>query len=231
MRTLAIGDIHGMSTCLDALLAAVQPTAEDQVVFLGDYVDRGPDTRGVLDRLIQLQQRWPRTVFLQGNHEIMMREARTGGGDFRNWLSVGGRQALESYGLRIGAANVLDQLPGEHWNFLDARLTRYLETSTHIFVHANAEPGLPLADTGEFMLCWEFLTGPVRHFSGKIVICGHTSQKSGVPLDLGDTICIDTYAHGGGWLTALDVHSLEYWQADVLGRVRSGQLPPRTASA
>ena len=91
-RTLAIGDIHGCLTALDTLLGFVQPTPSDQLIFLGDYVDRGPDSKGVLDRLIELQ-RTGRVVCLRGNHEIMMLGAREGRDDFRFWLAFGGMEA------------------------------------------------------------------------------------------------------------------------------------------
>lgn len=222
MRTLAIGDVHGASAALDALLAAVRPTPDDLLVFLGDYVDRGPDTRGILDRLIALD-RSHRCVFLRGNHELMMTRARHDRGELRMWLSVGGRPALASY----GPAATLADVPAAHWDFLDDRLVDYHETDTHIFVHANLSPGVPLDEQPESMLFWEFLTGPVRHESGKTVVCGHSSQKSGEVLDLGDTVCIDTFAYGGGWLTCLDVDSLRYWQANTLGQTREDWLDPR----
>ncbi|HVK19427.1 MAG TPA: metallophosphoesterase family protein [Fimbriiglobus sp.] len=222
MRTLAIGDVHGASATLDALLAVVRPTPEDLLVFLGDYVDRGPDTRGVLDRLIALEGSH-RCVFLRGNHELMMTRARHDRGELRMWQSVGGRQALASY----GPAATLADVPAAHWDFLDDRLVDYHETGTHIFVHANLFPELSLDEQPEEMLFWEFLGRPVRHVSGKTVVCGHSSQKSGEVLDLGDTICIDTFAYGGGWLTCLDVGSLRYWQANLQGQTREGWLDPR----
>src|SRR5256885_14038851 len=92
MRTLAIGDVHGASAALDALLALVRPTPDDFLVFLGDYVDRGPDTRGVLDRLIALGKSH-RCVFLRGNHELMMTRARHDRSALRLWLAVGGAAA------------------------------------------------------------------------------------------------------------------------------------------
>ena len=79
MRTLAIGDIHGCLAPFEALLDWVKPTAGDTVVLLGDYVDRGPDTKGVLDRLIELRKSGLKLVCLCGNHEILMLEARRGG--------------------------------------------------------------------------------------------------------------------------------------------------------
>src|SRR5690349_9006235 len=96
MRLLAIGDIHGCLTALDALLDAVAPQADDQIVALGDYVDRGPDSRGVLDRLIALHA-GGRVVALRGNHDVMMLEARNGRD--LGWLAVGGKETLLSYGV------------------------------------------------------------------------------------------------------------------------------------
>ena len=74
-RLLAIGDIHGYLDKLRRLLDLVQPTANDKVIFLGDYVDRGPDSRGVLDELIRFGERFPQTIFLRGNHEQMFMDA------------------------------------------------------------------------------------------------------------------------------------------------------------
>jgi serine/threonine protein phosphatase 1 len=230
MRTLAIGDIHGMSSSLDALLTAVQLTPEDQLILLGDYVDRGPDSKGVIDRLIALKKRF-NVICLRGNHEWMMLRAREGRDDFRNWFSVGGSQALASYAARPGMMGNLENVPAEHWAFLERELVAFHETSRHIFVHANLSPGLSPKDESEEMLCWEFLSKGVNHFSGKLVVCGHTSQKTGLPKDFGDTICIDTHAYAGGWLTCLDVDTLQYWQVDVLGRVREDKLPPRKVKA
>ena len=221
MRTLAIGDIHGMSGALDALMDAVAPTADDVLVFLGDYVDRGPDSKGVLDRLIAWSQKY-QMVCLRGNHELMMMAARDGRDDLRMWLSVGGAEALASYGT-AGRATLAD-VPEEHWTFLEERCGDYFETDTHIFVHANLHPGVELADQPDSMLFWEFLNNPINHKSGKVVICGHTSQKSGEPLVWKSTVCIDTYAYGGGWLTGLDVGTRTYWQADARGQVRTGKL-------
>lgn len=223
MRTLAIGDIHGCSAALEWLLEAVKATSADRLVFLGDYVDRGPDSAGVLDQLIEFSEECPHAIFLRGNHELMMTRARTDRAERSMWQSVGGKQCLASY----GPTATLTDVTAAHWYFLDRTCRDYFETDTHLFFHANLDPELPLADQNETMLFWEFLTGPIHHDSGKLAICGHTSQKSGEILDLGDTICIDTFAHGGGWLTCLDVDSMRFWQARQSGETRSDWLEPR----
>ncbi|MBX9623866.1 MAG: serine/threonine protein phosphatase [Gemmataceae bacterium] len=223
MRVLAIGDIHGCLGPLDALLDWVAPAADDLVVTLGDYVDRGPDTRGVLDRLVGLKRAGRRVVCLRGNHELMMLAARNGRSDLRMWLAVGGVQALTSYtpGSEL-RADALAAVPAEHWVFLEYDLVPHFETDTHIFVHAGVYPDYGLADQPENMLYWEFLPEAMRHHSGKTVICGHTSQKTGEPKVIPGAVCIDTHCHGGGWLTCLEAGTGRYWQANLHGDRREG---------
>lgn len=225
MRILAIGDIHGCSGILDDLLRAVRPLPTDHLVFLGDYVDRGPDSRGVLDRLISLREEL-NVVCLRGNHELMMTRARRDKSEFKMWYAVGGMQALASYGKSPGRMGTIDDVPAAHWKFLEGDCVDYFESEQHIFAHAGVEPGSPMDEQDEGHLFWEFLDhdSPPRHVSGKTVICGHTSQRSGEILDCESTICIDTFAYGGGWLTCLDVDSRKYWQANLLGKVRTGNL-------
>ena len=214
-RTIAIGDIHGCSAALDALLDAIRPRPEDIIVTLGDYINRGPDSRGVLDRLIKLSKQC-RLIPLLGNHDQMLLEARSGHHP-TTWLGMGGIVTLDSY----GAGRDLDLLPDDHFEFLESCLD-YYETDTHIFVHANYFPDIPMVEQHVGMLRWESLRDmtPGPHESGKTVIAGHTSQKGGEILDLGHLVCIDTYCHGGGWLTALDVRTGEVWKADQSGEVR-----------
>ncbi|MCZ2343556.1 MAG: serine/threonine protein phosphatase [Bacteroidales bacterium] len=223
MRTLAIGDIHGCSVALDALLQVVQPAPQDQLIFLGDYVDRGPDTKGVLDRLLGLRVSHPRTIFLRGNHEIMMNHARQNRGLRADWLSVGGDRALMSYSAD-GSPAGFDEVPHEHWEFLTTGLRDWYETPSHIFVHANLDADLPLEEQFEDMLFWTFLSGPIRHVSGKTVIVGHSSVPGGRPRDHGCTVCIDTGVYKSGWLTCLDVNTDRYWQANQIGETRTGRL-------
>jgi serine/threonine protein phosphatase 1 len=224
MRVLVIGDIHGCLGPLDDLLAWVKPEPDDVLIMLGDYVDRGPDTRGVLDRLIALKKTRP-VICLRGNHEIMMVDALRGGRSEKSmWLSVGGVQALGSYGRSPGKTGTLDDVPPEHWQFLQNELVDYHESDLFIFVHAGVYTDTPLDEQPDNMLFWEFLPEAMRHYSKKTVICGHTSQKSGVPKVVPGAVCIDTYAHGGGWLTCLDAISARYWQVDMLGRTREGRV-------
>src|SRR5439155_23128262 len=113
MRTLVIGDIHGCSRAFDTLLAAVQPSPDDQVITLGDYVDRGPDSAGVLQRILALEKTCHLTALL-GNHERMMVDARDNQSAYHAWLASGGKAALASYGLSGDAATLAD-IPESHW--------------------------------------------------------------------------------------------------------------------
>jgi serine/threonine protein phosphatase 1 len=213
-RTIAIGDIHGCRVALDAVLAAVELRPDDTLVTLGDYIDRGPDSRGVIERLLRLRSQ-VKLVTLKGNHEAMLLNALDGK-DASAWLEFGGSGTLASYGGDI--ANV----PAEHRPFFHDLLP-YYETERHIFVHANYAADIPLDEQPDYLLYWEHLSPwfcPPRHESGKTAIVGHTAQRSGEVLDLGHIVCIDTYCHGGGWLTALDVESGKIWQADRNGTLR-----------
>jgi serine/threonine protein phosphatase 1 len=224
MRVLAVGDIHGCSRALDAVLAAAAPAPDDLLVALGDYVDRGPDTRGVLDRLIPLHAAG-RLVPLLGNHDALMLDARENYFACRGWLNCGGRAALASYGMAEPEQIDLDHIPEAHWRFLERNCLRWYETAAHFFVHANVDPDVPLAEQSDDLLLWEKLAKPVVHISGKVMVCGHTPQRGGRPLDWGRTVCIDTGVYlDGGWLTCLDVASDRYWQANQQGEVREGRL-------
>ncbi len=217
-RTIAIGDVHGCSTALAALIDAFAPGPEDVVVSLGDYIDRGPDSRGVLDRLIDLRTRC-RLIPLLGNHDQLLLDVRAGRYPLQWLLDIGGVSTLNSYGPGLD----LSLIPEGHYEFLEGCLDSY-ETDTHIFVHANYDPYLPMDEQPVSLLRWESLrdTTPGPHHSGKTVIVGHTSQRSGEILDLGHLVCIDTFCHGGGWLTALDVDTARVWQTNRRGALRRG---------
>lgn len=213
-RVIAIGDVHGCSRALRCLLDAIRPTEDDLLIPLGDYIDRGPDSRGVVQTWIDLIDRC-QVMPLLGNHEQMLLEA-CGSPEIREiWLQCGGAETLESYG------GALANIPADHLIFLRG-LRRYFETETHIFVHANYDPQLTLAQQPDDLLLWEHLVRsiPLPHCSGKTAVVGHTPQGTCEILDLGHVICIDTYCVGGGWLTALDVTRGTVWQANRLGDLR-----------
>lgn len=215
-RTIAIGDIHGHAAALAALVAAIQPQPDDTLVFLGDYVDRGPDSRGVLSQLIELSQRLT-VVALMGNHEETMLAARKRPSNLDFWLSpaCGGLATLESY----GPAQDFSLIPAQHFRFLEG-LRRYHETDTHFFIHANYAPNWRLEQHDSRTALWLDLNNcPGPHYTGKTAIVGHTPQADGLILDLGYLKCIDTGCGFGGLLTALDVASGRTWQADEAGRV------------
>ena len=220
-RVIAIGDIHGFSAALDAVLAEIAPTADDLVVTLGDYIDRGPDSRGVIDRLLALREQ-TELVPILGNHEEMLLAILDGHrymlGD---WLAFGGLATLNSYETENPA-----DIPEEHVAFLRTCVP-LLELAKHFFVHASYLPRKPLAKQPAEVLRWESLRErlPKPHRSGKTCICGHTSQRTGDVLNEGHLVCIDTWVYGEGWLTAFDVSSGHVWQADQRGRLRSEHDP------
>jgi serine/threonine protein phosphatase 1 len=214
-RTIAVGDIHGCSKALDALIEVIAPTPEDRLVMLGDYIDRGPDSRGVIERLLELQQRC-QLVPLMGNHELMFFRAQETITELFFWLNYGGQQTVDSYG------GDLEAMPPPHLDFL-RRCRPFYETERHIFVHANYEYDVPLEAQRSTVLFWTHLNQrvPPRHISGKTVILGHTPQTNGEILHLGHLICLDTFCCGGAWLTAMDVDTQRLWQANREGELRA----------
>ncbi len=220
MRIIAVGDIHGCYQAWLALAEAVPFAVYDVLVTLGDHVDRGPNSREVIDSLIEWGKEH-RVICLRGNHEVLMLDALKDRFGLRPWLEVGGMATMESY---RGTGNGMGAVPPEHREFLEATVP-WWETESHIFVHASVNPSLPMEQQTEPDLFWkrvDFTAPP--HLSGKRVICGHSAHKDGVPKSNGHTTCIDTWAYGGGWLTALDVSTGAYWQARESGEVRRGML-------
>lgn len=217
-RTIAIGDVHGCAAALAGLLDQIEPRADDTLVMLGDCVDRGPDSRGVIDELLVLREQC-QLVPLMGNHEEMMLNHLDGRAQLDNWLLCGGQAVLDSY----VTANGEKTIPCEHLDFIRT-WGDYWETDSHFFAHGAYHPGQPLAHQRWNHWRWYSLRDgiPEPHVSGKIAVVGHTSQRSGEILDVGHLVCIDTYCYGGGWLTALEPATGQVWQTDRLGRPRTG---------
>lgn len=221
MRTFAIGDIHGCDTALVTLLKEVGPAKDDLLIFLGDYIDRGPASRAVIELLIEQSQRTP-CVFLRGNHEVMILEGRRDPLKASLWQSYGGLDMLESYGGAF-EKDWWTKIPHAHWRFLQETVRAH-EDPKNIFVHAFLHADLDVNDQPDSLIMWNYFDGIRPHKSGKRVICGHTPQRSGMIKDLGYAVCVDTGAATGGWLSALEVGSGEFVQSNQQGEVRRGKL-------
>jgi diadenosine tetraphosphatase ApaH/serine/threonine PP2A family protein phosphatase len=215
-RIYAIGDIHGRLDLLERVIAAICRDVEQHgpavlTVTVGDYIDRGPQSRGVLDRLIE--NPFPTSyVALKGNHEALLEAflADPGLGPF--WARQGGLETLQSYGVTIGplaseaefvdaARQLRTALPAAHVQFLRSLKTSFTY-GQHFFCHAGVRPGLPLDRQSEEDLLWirdEFLVSPANF--GKIVVHGHTPAAE--PKVLANRIGIDTGAFATGRLTCI----------------------------
>ncbi len=214
-RTIVIGDIHGCLDAFNALIAAVAPTPEDTIVTVGDYVDRGPNSKGVIDRLLELEQTH-HLVALRGNHEDMMLEVLEGHVPPFQWLNHGGVETMDSYGF-VGD---LGCVPSSHREFL-RRIPSYFENETHFVVHANYDPDLPLEEQPDDLLRWIKLSQsvPGPHQNGKRAVVGHTHDREGRIFELPHLICIDTYCYGGRWLTAIELETGRVWQSTPTGEL------------
>jgi serine/threonine protein phosphatase 1 len=214
-RIFAIGDIHGCAEKLNTLLERLPPGWErDTLVFLGDFIDRGPDSKQVIATLCRLRQQGIKVVGLLGNHEYLLREYQHSGDPLLlPYLRANGIEAtLKSYGAvtQRGLAD-LSFMPPAHRDFM-ASLLPYWETESFIFVHAGIMPGLPLAAHDLPTLCekrGEFLTTEIQ--VGKRVIFGHTPFAT--PLVTPTKIGIDTGAVYGNLLTAVELPDVRFYHA------------------
>jgi serine/threonine protein phosphatase 1 len=175
-RLFAIGDIHGCSTALRTLIEAIDPHPEDTVVILSDFIDWGLDSKGVVYQLVALSARC-RLITLLGNHEEMLLNALESKSEFRYWLKFGANETLKSCSPH---STDLSVIPSVHVRFIRG-CRDYFETETHIFVHANYDPDLPMNQISVTKLRWEALDLiQLRpHCSGKTVVAGHTPQADG----------------------------------------------------
>ena len=155
-RLLAIGDIHGCARALDALLGAIKPQADDVVVFLGDYVDRGPDSRKVIARLMGgLSHEGWRLICLKGNHEdIMWQTCRRKVPDCGWWLDNGGGATLISYGQNEGDQADVTVVLEEHLKWIERLPLMYVDKH-RIFVHAGVNPNYPLDEQDLQDVIWK----------------------------------------------------------------------------
>jgi serine/threonine protein phosphatase 1 len=209
-RIFAIGDIHGCYDPLVRLLGRIPiDWTRDRLVFMGDYIDRGPQSFEVIEHLIELQKRHPETVFLKGNHEQMLADYLSGK-DRMTYLYNGGQQTLDSY-LRNSSAPGRYPIPEAHLRFFES-LQLMFETENYIFVHAGLRKGQPLENQRPEDLLWireNFVD--TRHSFGKRVVFGHTPFDE--PRVEPNKIGIDTGAVYGNKLTCVQLPEEEFFFA------------------
>lgn len=204
MGLIAIGDIHGCRKTFDALMDELAPATDDHLVFVGDYIDRGPDSKGVIDRMLEIRETY-RCTFLRGNHERFMLDYLDDG-TFNLWSANGGVSTVRSY--TDGRAQL--NIPDEHAEFV--RSTElYYQTDDFFFVHAGLKPNLTIEENldrfGEDVFLWERGHMKADSFAWeKPVVCGHTPQAE--PINREKLLAIDTgcvyHMHPGlGRLTAV----------------------------
>jgi serine/threonine protein phosphatase 1 len=225
-RAYAIGDIHGRLDLLDELLDRIE--ADDRsrapanvtIIFLGDLIDRGPQSAQVVERLRRYRPPFAKTVFLMGNHEeVLLRIVGGETGIVADWLRFGGAECIRSYGIDptdlqyrspSEVPRMLRQaIPKEHLKFVSG----FVDTASlgnYLFVHAGIRPGVPLSHQLPQDLRWirlPFLEDETDH--GRIVVHGHTITDS---VDIrANRIGVDTGAYRSGVLTALGVESDDRW--------------------
>jgi len=200
-RTYALSDIHGCLSKLEGLVAQCRADAKDEsakFVFLGDYIDRGPDTRGVVEYMMDFQARQPgRVICLCGNHEDLALAAVFDHLEITQWMVNGGDAALHSYGVATPA-----EIPKKHVDWMRALPTHH-DDGQRFFVHAGVNPSRPLDRQDRRDMLWmrePFLSD--RRDYGRFIVHGHTPQKGGQPDLRSNRVNIDTAAVLGGPLTA-----------------------------
>ncbi len=208
-KIFAVGDIHGMVKNLERLLSRIPFDFEkDLLVFLGDYIDRGPYSREVVELLLDISSKTDNIVCLKGNHEQMLLDFLNGA-DPVLYFWNGGRNTIESYGfLETPDGKYKVFIPEDHLSFFN-NLPIYLETESYIFVHAGLRPGVPLRNQTEEDLLWirhEFIYSNENF--GKKVIFGHTPFYA--PFVMENKIGIDTGAVYGRYLTCVQLPDEEF---------------------
>jgi len=217
-RIYAIGDIHGRYDLLRALLdrigehsEALPPAQSLHIVFLGDLVDRGPDSAKVVEFLYDLEQRTDQVIVLMGNHEEAMVQSIDGDASvLQRWLGVGGAETLQSYGLRLPSQRddwrqyiryLQSSLPAQQMRWL-RNLPLTAQSGDYFFCHAGIRPGVPLSRQARSDLLWirdDFVDDAAEH--GAVIVHGHTIERSVTMRP--NRIGIDTGAYCHGVLTAL----------------------------
>jgi serine/threonine protein phosphatase 1 len=225
-RAYAIGDVHGRLDLLEDLLARIEDDhrsrgdAKAYLIFLGDLVDRGPDSRGVIERLLDRPPGFARNIFLKGNHEEFFLGALDGDlAMLQNWLAYGGTECCESYGISGGwlvnaappeiLSRLVATVPPAHRTFLGGMADTF-RFGDYLFVHAGIRPGVPLESQSSTDLRWireGFLDDRTDH--GVTVVHGHTIVEE--VEEHPNRIAIDTGAYRSGVLTAIGLEGDQRW--------------------
>ena len=207
-RVFAVGDIHG---CLDKLVLLMGKIdidfKKDTLVFIGDYIDRGPKSKEVVDYLMDLARGKASVIFLKGNHEYML-QGYLDGTDTMFFLANGGEATIRSY-LQSGLRDEVEPIPSDHLEFFDS-LRLYYETADYIFVHAGLKAQVPLEKQNEWDMLWireEFIYSDFDF--GRQVVFGHTAFQK--PLVLANKIGIDTGAVYGNKLTCVELPAQRFF--------------------
>jgi len=229
-RAYAVGDIHGRLDLLDELLAKIEAdaagrrAAQNVVVFLGDLIDRGPQSAQVIERLRTWKPHDATTIFLCGNHEEVLLRVLAGEPTIlADWLKFGGVECLASYGLSAtelddqgepaALAAVKAAIPAEHQSFL-ASFADTFRFGDYLFVHAGIRPGRELIAQEQKDLRWirhPFLDDATDH--GFVVVHGHTITEA--IEERANRIGIDTGAYRSGILTAMAIEGGQRWYLDT----------------
>jgi serine/threonine protein phosphatase 1 len=243
-RAYAVGDVHGRLDLLNALLAeierdmAARPPAKTFIIFLGDLIDRGPESAGVVERLRSYRNQQARTVFLGGNHEEVLLEILQGNlGVLPSWLKFGGAECAESYGIDVEALRQMDEraalelvrskVPRAHREFLE-NMADTFRFGDYLFVHAGIRPGVGIEEQDRKDLRWirdPFLSDAKEH--GVVVVHGHTIVEE--VQERPNRIGIDTGAYRTGVLTAVAIEEERRWF--LTGRAGSSATERAVAAA
>lgn len=233
MRLYAIGDVHGRLDLLEAMLAQIdaqlslKPAKDWRIILLGDYIDRGPDSKGVLDLLCERRKDDPRLVILAGNHDTGLLGFLAHPSKQSLFAGHGGRETALSYGVRadfsseamteLARDELLAAIPADHLALLGS-LPRSVSFGDFLFCHAGIRPGVPLDEQDAEDLIWirgEFLRHAGLH--PKVIVHGHTPDHQ--PEVLPNRVNVDTMAYASGVLTALVIDGAEKQFLTAEGRV------------
>jgi serine/threonine protein phosphatase 1 len=245
-RVFAVGDIHGRLDLLDFMLkkitmiAAAKPLPDNSLIFLGDYVDRGPSSRGVIERLLRLKLPGWKTVFLRGNHDQAVLDFIKNENSYRHWRDFGAPETLFSYGVlppllqnKEEFARAREEfataIPQDHFDFFNGLPYSHTE-GDFFFVHAGVRPGFGLSEQRHKDMLWirdEFLLH--RRMFEKVIVHGHSPTPQ--PVKLANRIGIDTGAHATGRLTVAILEGETCTFVDSKEKILPAAEPPQLACA